>query len=63
MTEEYLGDGLYASYVRGQFVLRAPRHDGQDHRVYLEPEVLGNFMIFVERVTKGEACAPDNRLG
>lgn len=50
-NETYLGDGLYASYVRGQFVLRAHQFDGRAHYVYLEPEVLAAFERFV-RMTK-----------
>jgi hypothetical protein len=47
--EVYLGDGLYASFDGGMIALRAPRHDG-DHVVYLEPEVLANFMAFVSNL-------------
>jgi hypothetical protein len=36
--EEYLGDGLYASFDGWQVILRAPR-EGGDHVVALEPEV------------------------
>jgi hypothetical protein len=40
--EEYLGDGLYASFDGFGFKLRAPRGAG-DHWVYLEWEVLDAF--------------------
>lgn len=46
--ETYLGDGLYASFDGYHFILRAPR-DGIDHWVGLEPAVLREFMVFVER--------------
>ena len=45
-SDVYLGDGLYASFDGYQFVLRAPRQDG-DHWVALEPGVLQVFMAFV----------------
>ena len=44
--ETYLGDGLYASWDGYQFVLRAPRQDG-DHWVALEPRVMMAFQEFV----------------
>ena len=47
--EVYLGDGLYSSFDGYQFVLRAPREDG-DHWVALEPVVLETFLEFVEAV-------------
>lgn len=40
--EEYLGDGLYASFDGYSFTLRAPRSDG-DHWVALEPGVMRAF--------------------
>lgn len=49
MTKEtYLGDGLYANYDGYQISLRAPRDDG-DHVVYLEPMVMNEFVLFVEK--------------
>jgi hypothetical protein len=47
VRETYLGDGLYASFDGFTFWLRAPR-EGGDHRVALEPEVLAEFLRFVE---------------
>ena len=44
--EQYLGDGLYASFDGWQIVLRAPR-DGGDHYVALEPEVLTALQQFI----------------
>ena len=49
--ETYLGDGLYASFDGYQFVLRAPRGEG-DHFVALEPAVLAEFIKFVNRTMK-----------
>ena len=45
VDEVYLGDGLYASFDGYQFVLRAPREDG-DHWVALEPSTLVAFDEF-----------------
>ncbi len=50
-NETYLGDGLYASHDGFSFILRAPR-DGGDHSVYLEPEVLEDFLRFVAKVVR-----------
>jgi hypothetical protein len=47
--EVYLGDCLYASFDGCQVRLRAPR-DGVDHVVFLEPEVLAEFLRYVERL-------------
>lgn len=46
--EEYLGDGLYASFDGWQFTLRAPREHG-DHFVCLDRHVLVAFEEFVRR--------------
>lgn len=46
--EEYLGDGLYASFDGWQFCLRTPRENG-DHVVYLEPHVLKAFDQYRKR--------------
>jgi hypothetical protein len=43
--EEYLGDGLYASFDGFMFTLRAPR-EGGDHWVALEPDVMLAFDRF-----------------
>jgi hypothetical protein len=45
--EEYLGDGLYASFDGYQVRLRAPR-DGGDHEVYLDAATLQAFMQFLD---------------
>jgi hypothetical protein len=45
--ETYLGDGLYASIEQDYMVrLRTPRD--VDHVVYLEPEVLQNFLNWLK---------------
>jgi len=44
--ETYLGDGLYASHDGHMFCLRAPRLHGDDY-VYLEPEVMREFVEYV----------------
>jgi hypothetical protein len=49
--EEYLGDGLYASFDGYQFCLRTPRDVG-DHIVYLEPPVLAAFDEYRKAVLK-----------
>lgn len=49
--ETYLGDGLYASFDGWQFILRAPRIQG-DHWVALEPAVLQAFINFTDEVMK-----------
>jgi hypothetical protein len=48
MNEEYLGDGLYISYDGFQFVLRAPRNEG-NHYVALEPDIFAAFLRYIER--------------
>lgn len=47
--EQYLGDGLYASFDGYQVCLRAPRAHGDDY-VYLEPSTLQAFIDFVNRL-------------
>jgi hypothetical protein len=46
--EEYLGDGLYASFDGWQVVLRAPR-EGGNHWVGLEPEVWRKLRDWFDR--------------
>ena len=50
-NEEYLGDGLYASFDGFGITLRAPRTGG-DHFVYLEPSVLDAFEQYVTALQK-----------
>lgn len=50
-NEEFLGDGLYASFDGWHIELRAPRNDG-NHVVYLElgyGGTLGKFLAYVDR--------------
>jgi hypothetical protein len=49
MAEEYLGDGLYASFDGFGFKLRTRRDEG-DHWVYLEWDVLAEFDRYREQV-------------
>ncbi len=44
----YLGDGLYAAFDGYQIELRANHHEHPTDRVYLNSEVLGSFLNFVE---------------
>lgn len=57
MSEEYLGDGLYASFDGYMVTLRAPRENG-DHYVCLEPEVLVAFMRHVNDWLKKPEVKP-----
>lgn len=57
MKEEYLGDGLYASFD-GMIRLRAA---GREHEVYLEPEVFAALVDFAKRVAGWTVeSTPDN---
>lgn len=47
-AEQFIGDGLYASYDGYQVKLRAPRDHGDDV-IYLEPGVMHEFWQFVLR--------------
>lgn len=51
MEEEYLGDGLYASFDGWQFCLRAPRENG-DHVVYLDPNLPDAFKRYCKAVER-----------
>jgi hypothetical protein len=57
MNETYLGDGLYASFDGWCIWLRAPRPDGEDHKVALEPKVLAVFKEFVAGLEKKVAAS------
>jgi hypothetical protein len=54
--EEYLGDGLYASFDGCMFTLRAPREHG-DHWVGLEPYVMKAFDEYRERTLRAARAA------
>jgi hypothetical protein len=60
-SEEYLGDGLYASFDGFQITLRAPRAGG-NHYVALEPSVLHEFERYVKRLrtTDSSSAEPTN---
>ena len=47
-AERYLGDGLYASFDGWQIKLRAPREEGGDHVVYLEPATIAELIKFMK---------------
>lgn len=49
IIEQYLGDGLYASFDGFQIKLRAPRIKG-DHEVFLDAYTLKAFQIFIEHI-------------
>lgn len=51
MNELYLGDGLFVSHDGFQICLRTG--DGNNQRVFLDPEVLQNFLQYVEKI-KGQ---------
>jgi hypothetical protein len=57
MNEEYLGDGLYASFDGWQICLRAPRENG-DHFVYLERPAYQSLLEFAERFWMPERTRP-----
>jgi hypothetical protein len=46
--EEYLGDGLYASFDGWQLILRAPR-EGGDHWVALDPYVYPELVRYMDK--------------
>lgn len=54
MKEQYLGDGLYASFDGWMITLRAPREHG-DHFVCLEPTIYRELLKFVETAMKEAA--------
>jgi hypothetical protein len=48
MSRAYLGDGLYVRDEGYMITLSTERHDGE-HFVCLEPEVLSEFIRFLEQ--------------
>lgn len=50
--ETYLGDGLFASYDGWMVKLRAPREDGVNHWVGLEPEVWERLLIMIMEINR-----------
>ena len=55
--EQYLGDGLYASFDGHAVTLRAARQEG-DHCVVLEPDVLDRLNKIVQQ-WRTEAAGDD----
>lgn len=49
--EEYLGDGLYASFDGGVVILRAGR-EGRDHWVALDPDVVIAFRHYLRALAR-----------
>lgn len=51
--EAYLGDGLYASFDGYMVRLYASNGMQVTNEVWLEPEVLESFKIFMKKIEKG----------
>ena len=58
LAEEYLHDGVYASFDGWQIKLRAPRENG-DHVIYLEPQMWEELKRYVERCGMGPPLPPE----
>ena len=50
-NEEYIGDGLYASFDGEMFILRAPRWEG-DHWVGLDMDVYAAFNLYAAKMLR-----------
>jgi hypothetical protein len=50
--KEYIGDGVYALFDGYGIELRANDAEKPTDIVYLEPDVLTSFLMFVEQVKK-----------
>jgi len=50
--EEYIGDGLYASFDGEMFRLRAPGWSGTDQTVYLDMTVYANFNLYAAKMLR-----------
>lgn len=59
--ETYLGDGLYAAYDGYMVRLYASNGMQVTNEVWLEPEVLESFKIFMKKIEKGAPCNPSSR--
>lgn len=58
MTEEYLGDAIYASFDGWQIKLRTG--DGNNQVIYLEPSVINRLLEYARRVMADpEPSEPD----
>ena len=51
---DYLGDGLYVQFDGYQLALKANHHEYPTDTVYMEPQVWGNLVKFVERLKDKE---------
>jgi hypothetical protein len=49
--EEYLGDGLYASFD-GEFVMLRTGHEDRDHWVALDPDVVIAFRHYLRALAR-----------
>ena len=49
---EYCGDGVYAGFDGEGIWLHANSHDEPTDRIYLEPSVLNDLIIFANRFYK-----------
>lgn len=58
--EEFIGDGVFASFDGFMLTLRAPREHG-DHYVVIEPFVLRNLLEFAAAVGMLEREEPEAR--
>jgi hypothetical protein len=49
-NKDYLGDGVYVGIERGMIALYTSNGRETTNMIYLEPEVLGAFLRYLERV-------------
>ena len=47
---DYLGDGAYVEFDGFNIILKANHHEFPTDKVYLEPQVLENFLNFIKRI-------------
>jgi len=52
MNKIYLGDGLYGEFDGYQIELYASNGVAKTNQVFLEPSVLGNFILWIESLKK-----------
>jgi hypothetical protein len=62
-TEEYLGDGLYASFSGYDIKLRAPQMDGTEMAVYLDLYVLAAFLKYAYKYMAVSSPGAPNAQG
>ncbi len=51
-NKDYLGDGLYVGIEHGMVVLYTTDGETITNEIFLEPEVLGAFLRYLERLKK-----------